>query len=56
MNIILPIAELEGVTKEKVMEFLDSITSMPESDLKSMVKEEIASFLSGSGTKLSGEE
>ena len=56
LNIILPLAELEGVTKEKVKEFLDSIASMHESDLKSMVKEEIASFLSGSGTKLSGEE
>ena len=56
LNIILPIAEIEGVPKESVKEFLDLITSMPESDLKSMVKEEIASFLSGSGTKLSGEE
>jgi len=48
LKIILPLAAIEGVTKEKVMEYLDSITSMHDSDLKSMVKEEIASFLSGS--------
>lgn len=52
LNIFLPLAEIEGVTKEKVMEYLDSITSMHDSDLKSMVKEEIVSFLSGSEVKL----
>ena len=53
LKIILPLAEIEGVTKDKVEEFLDSITSMHDSDLKSMVKEEIARFLSGSEARLS---
>ncbi|TFB08831.1 hypothetical protein E3V36_07450 [Candidatus Marinimicrobia bacterium MT.SAG.2] len=52
LNIILPLAEIEGVTKEKVKEFLDSITSMHESDLKSMVKEEIDEILSSSEARL----
>ena len=55
LKIILPLAEIEGVTKEKVMEYLDSITSMHDSDLKSMVKEEIAEILSSSEEKLSNE-
>ena len=56
LNIILPLAEIEGVTKDKIKEFLESITSMPESDLRYMVKEEIASILSGSGAKPSIEK
>ncbi len=55
LNIILPLAEIKGVSKEKVKEFLDSITSMPESDLKSMVKEEVAEILFSSEEKLSNE-
>ena len=42
LNIILPLAEIEGVTKEKVKEFLDSMTSVHESALKSMQKDEIS--------------
>ena len=52
LNIILPLAELEGVTKDKVEEFLDSIASMHESDLKTMVKEEVAEILSSSEARL----
>ena len=52
LNIILPLAEIEGVTKDKVEEFLESITSMYESDLKSMVKEGITEILSSPGAKL----
>ena len=52
LNIILPLAEIKGVSKEKVMEFLDSIASMHESDLKSMVKEEVAEILSSSEARL----
>ena len=52
LNIILPLAEIKGVSKEKVMEYLDSITSMHDSDLKGMVKEEIAEILSSSEEKL----
>ena len=52
LNIILPLAEIEDVTKESVKEFLGSITSMHESDLKSMVKEEIAEILSSSEARL----
>ena len=55
LNIILPIAEIEGVPKESVEEFLDSITSMHESDLKSMVKEEITEILSSSEARLQDE-
>ena len=55
LNIILPLAEIKGVSKEKVMEFLDSITSMHESDLKSMVKEEITEILSSSEARLQDE-
>ena len=55
LNIILPLAEIEGVTKEKVKEFLDSIASMHESDLKRMVKEEVAEILFSSEEKLSNE-
>ena len=56
LSIILQLAEIEDITKDKVSEFLDSITSMHDSDLKSMVKEEIACFLSGSKDRLSDEE
>ena len=55
LKIILPLAEIKGVSKDKVMEFLDSITSMHESDLKSMVKEEIAEILSSSEARLPDE-
>ena len=55
LNIILPLAEIKGVTKEKVEEFLESITSMHESDLKSMVKEEVAEILSSSEARLPDE-
>ena len=52
LNIILPLAELEGVTKDKVEEFFDSSASMHESDLKTMVKEEVAEILSSSEARL----
>ena len=55
LNIILPLAEIEGVTKDKIKEFLESITSMHESDLKSMIKEEVAEILFSSEEKLSNE-
>ena len=55
LNIILPLAEIERVTKDKVKEFLESITSMHDSDLKGMVKEEVAEILSSSGAKHSNE-
>ena len=55
LNIILPLAEIEGVTKDKVEEFLESITSMYESDLKRMIKEEVAEILSSSEARLPDE-
>ena len=42
MKIILPLAELETVTKERVEELFDLILFMCESDLRLSVKEEMA--------------
>ncbi len=40
LKIILPFAKLKEVQADQVREFIDSITSMRESDLRFMVKEE----------------
>ena len=42
LKIILPLAELETVTKERVEELFDLILFMCESDLRLSVKEEMA--------------
>lgn len=42
LKIILPFAKLNEVQMDQVREFIDSITSMRESDLRSMVKEEMS--------------
>ncbi|TFB09319.1 hypothetical protein E3V36_06980 [Candidatus Marinimicrobia bacterium MT.SAG.2] len=46
LNIILPLAEMETVTKERVEELFELILFMGESDLRLSVKEEIALTLS----------
>ena len=46
LKIILPLAELETVTKERVEELFEFILFMCESDLRLSVKEEIALTLS----------
>ncbi len=42
LKIILPLAELEAVTKERVEELFELILFMCESDLRLSVKEEMA--------------
>ena len=51
LKIILPLAELETVPKERVEELFELILFMCESDLRLSVKEEIALTLSEAESK-----
>ena len=46
LKIILPFAKLKEAQADQVGEFIDSITSMRESDLRFMVKQEISKIYS----------